>query len=554
MEAVPNLVAQEFSLDIGDYEYGWLVLIVVILYMLGMIGVGIWSSRRVKDTTDYVVAGRRLGLFFVIGTLFATWFCAGTLMGATSQAYLFGMQGVIFDPWGAAVCLILAGLFFNRLMRRTGYITLVDLFDNRFGRGMGIASALTLIVAEVGWVGAQLVAFGTILKVFTGMPLGWGILISTVVVVSYTYLGGMWSVTITDVIQMIILAVGLLIILPYAVDHIGGWSYLFEHGGNWLEVDNTWAIWPTSESGFLYYYGIPGWFYYIGAWLAIGLGSIPAQDLMQRVLSARTEKIAVVGSYWAGFLYLTIGMIPVLLGIAMFEIHPELLVEETDQILPWMAIKWLPPIGTAVFVAALLAALMSSCDSALLAISSMVGYNVLKFFKPDASSEYTLKTTRLVVPIAAVISLAMALWLETIYFLVVIAWSIILVGLFAPFTAAYFWKKCNGAAALVSLIGGFVSWVAISAYYYYDQTADANIGIIEEGEVYVDWAIWDAVYIASVPAFLISIALLVIVTYATYKKHPPIPLRDIDGNLLSTKHFLGLGNWKTKEERTEEAA
>lgn len=92
-------------------QCGGMVLFGVIIYMLVMVGIGWWSSRRIKDSTDYIVAGRRLPLFFIIGTLFATWFCAGTLMGATAQAYLFGNQGVIFDPWGAALCLIPAGIF-----------------------------------------------------------------------------------------------------------------------------------------------------------------------------------------------------------------------------------------------------------------------------------------------------------------------------------------------------------------------------------------------------------------------------------------------------------
>ncbi|HQJ98164.1 MAG TPA: sodium:solute symporter family protein [Thermoleophilia bacterium] len=539
--------------EIGQYEHGLLVLVVVILYMLMMIGVGVWSARRVKDSTDYIVAGRRLGTFFNTGTLFATWFCAGTLMGATAQAYLFGQQGCIFDPWGAALCLLLAGLFFNRLMRRTGFLTLVDFFDSRYGRKMGLASTIVLVTAETGWVGAQLVAFGTILEVFTGLPLAWGITISTVVVVAYTMLGGMWSVTITDVIQMMILAAGLLIILPFAVDHIGGWGYLFEHGGNWAGLD-TWALWPTKDGGYLGYFGIPAWFYYIGAWMSIGLGSIPAQDLMQRVLSAKSEKVACRSSYYASALYLTIGMIPVLLGIAMFEVHPELTIDQTDQILPWMAMNWLPPILAAVFVAGMVAALMSSCDSALLAISSMVGYNGLKFIKPDATSELTLKVTRIVVPIAAVCSLLLALYLETIYMLVVIAWSIILVGLFAPFVAGYFWKKCNGSAALTALIGGFVSWVGLSFYYYYAETAAANTGVVEEGEVYVEWAMWDAVYIASVPAFLISVGLLVVTTLLTYKKYAPIPLCDINGKPLVVKDFVGWGFGKRAEKEDAEAA
>ena len=314
-------------------------------------------------------------------------------------------------------------------------------------QNMGLASVIVLVTSEVGWVGAQLVAFGTLLKVFTGMPLGWGIVISAAVVIVYTILGGMWSVTITDVIQMMILSAGLIIILPFAADHIGGWSQLFHQAGNWNDLP-TWAFAPTKDAGYLGYFGVPGWFYYVAAWMAIGLGSIPAQDLMQRVLSAKSDKVAVRSSYYGAILYLTIGMIPVLLGVAMFEVHPNLTIGATDDILPWMAMQWLPPILTGVFVAAIVAALMSSCDSALLAIAARIGYNALKFGKPDASSELTLKTTRAVVPIAALVATLMALYLETIYMLVVIAWSIILVGLFAPFAAGYFWKKCNGSAAL----------------------------------------------------------------------------------------------------------
>ena len=540
------MVAAAEILDIGHYEHGTIVVVILALYMAGMIGVGVWSSRRVKDSTDFIVAGRRLNTFFTTGTLFATWFCAGTLMGSTAQAYLFGNQGVIFDPWGAALCLVIAAIFFNRLMRRGRYLTLVDFFHIRYGRNMGLASVIVLVTAEVGWVGAQLVAFGTLLKVFTGMPLGWGIVISAAVVIVYTILGGMWSVTITDVIQMMILSAGLIIILPFAVDHIGGWSHLFTQAGNWNDLP-TWAFAPTKDAGYLGYFGVPGWFYYVAAWMAIGLGSIPAQDLMQRVLSAKSDKVAVRSSYYGAILYLTIGMIPVMLGIAMFEVHPNLTIGATDDILPWMAMQWLPPILTGVFVAAIVAALMSSCDSALLAISSMIGYNALKFVKPDASSELTLKTTRAVVPIAAVVATLMALYLETIYMLVVIAWSIILVGLFAPFAAGYFWKKCNGSAALTSLIAGFVSWVGLSYVYYYSDTAAANTGVVTEGEVYVEWAMWDAVYIASVPAFLISIGVLIVVTYLTHKKYPPIPLRDIDGNLMKLRPFWGWGFGKTAE-------
>lgn len=184
---------------------------------------------------------------------------------------------------------------------------------------------------------------------------------------------------------------------------------------------------------------------------------------------------------------------------------------------------------------------MSSSDSALLATSSIIGYNGLKYVKPEATSEEALKITRLFVPIVAIFSLLLALYAETIYMLVVIAWSIILVGLFAPYAEGYFWKKCNEIGALLALICGFVSWVALSFYYYYAETAEANIGIIEEGVVYVEWAMWDAVYIASTPAFFISVIVMVVVSLLTSKFDPAKPLADIEGKPMKMVNWAGWG-------------
>lgn len=524
-------------MDLGNYQHTNIVAIVFGIYMLMMLLVGWYSSKKVDSTTDYIVAGRRLSLPFVVGTLFATWFCAGTMMGGAANAYLFGNQGVIFDPWGAALCLVLTGLFFARMMRRGGYMTLVDFFEIRYGKEMGLLSTIVVIIAESGWVGAQLVAFGSILQIFMGVPLWAGIIISCVVLVIYTYMGGMWSVTLTDVIQMIILTAGLLLLLPAVISHVGGWDHFVANASNWAELP-AFAMGPAGDVGFLGYTGLPGWFYYLGAWLAIGVGSIPAQDLMARVLSSKDEKTAVRASYIAAILYVTIGLIPVIAGIAMFEVNPDLGVPDTEMILPWMAMKFLSPFVCAIFVAGLVAALMSSADSALLAASAVVGYNGLRYFKPDASDSDTLRLTRIMVPIVAIASLLLALYAETIYRLMVIAWSVILVGLAAPYIGGYFWKKTNKPGALAALFGGFISWIAF-IFYYLPATSEANVGIIEEGVVYTEWAIWDAVYIGSVPAFLVSIALLVVVSLLTQKSSPPSPLKDMDGNLMPVKNWFG---------------
>ena len=536
----------------GTYQYGSWVIIGLVIYMVLMLLIGWYASKKIKVASDFLVAGRRIGIFLGTGTLFATWFGSGTCMGGAGNAYIFGNQGVIFDPWGAALCLILTGFFFARLMRRGKYLTLVDLFELRYGKPMGLCATLSLVVAEMGWVGAQLVGFGTILHFFTGMSLGVGIAISTLLLVIYTYLGGMWAVTLTDAVQMLILTVGMIIMLAAAVPLAGGWDAIFSNdpAGNWMGI-NQWSFVPTPESaanpelgnaGFMYYTGYMGWFYWLAAWMAIGLGSIPAQDLMQRVLSAKDEKTASHSSYLAGLLYITVGMMPVIIGMIYFKLNPDLSVDDAlNKILLLMAVEHLHPIMAVIFVSALVAALMSSSDSAILAAASMIGYNGYKYFRPQATEAQTLKTTRIAVPIVTCLSLILALYFEVIYNLMVIAWSILLVSLFAPYAAAYFWKKANHIGALSAFVGGLVIWIA--AYFIHlPATMAANTDVIPGVEgVYWDWAMWDSLYISSVWGFLGSIVCLVVFSHLTQRIDPPKPLVDMDGNKLALKNWLGFG-------------
>jgi SSS family solute:Na+ symporter len=207
------------------------------------------TSGRVADESDFLVAGRRLGLVLTTGALIATWYGAGTTMGSAGMAYLFGNQGVVFDPYGAALCLIILGLFFARLVRRGRYLTLVELFELRYGKPMALAAGVAMIIAEMGWIGALLVGFGTIIEFFTGLPLGWGIGIATTVLVVYTYLGGMWALTLTDALQMAIIIVSmvgmLIVVLPLA----GGWEYVLSNSAdnNYMGI-NQWAFLPISEA------------------------------------------------------------------------------------------------------------------------------------------------------------------------------------------------------------------------------------------------------------------------------------------------------------------
>jgi len=536
----------------GSYEYGNWVLVGLGIYMVLMLFIGWYASKKISTTTDYVIAGRRLGILFCTGTLFATWFGSGTCMGGAGNGYIFGNQGVIFDPWGAAVCLLLTGFFFARIMRRGRYITLVDLFELRYGKTMGLFSTGSLCIAETGWVGAQLVAFGTIINYFSGIPLWTGISISTVILIVYTYLGGMWAVTLTDVFQMFILMVGMAIMLYVAVPLVGGWEAIFSNDpANNMMGLNQWSFAPTPESaadaelgnaGFMYYTGYVGYFYWIAAWLAIGMGSIPAQDLMQRVLSAKNEKTASYSSYIAALLYVTVGMMPVIIGMIFFQLNPELSIDDAlNKILLLMAVEHLTPILAVLFVCALVAALMSSSDSAILAAASVIGYNGYKYFKPDADEHQTLKMTKIMVPIVTIASLILALYFQVIYNLMVVAWSLLLVSLFVPYAAAYFWKKANRYGAISAFWGGLVVWL-ISYVIYLPMTKAANTDLGLKGAesgLYFEWAMWDSLYISSVWALLGSLAFMVVVSLATQKMDPPKPLVDIDGNPLPMVNWMG---------------
>ena len=530
-------------------EGGGLIIVFLVLYMVVMLLIGWWASRRVKSTKDYVVAGRNLNLFLATGTMFATWFGAGTCMGGAGNAYLFGNQGVIFDPWGGAVCLLIIGFVFARMMRRGKFITVADLFQIRFGKTMGLLSVITCSISELGWLGAQLVAFGTIIHVFLGIPLWIGIIVSTIVVVVYTTMGGMWAVTLTDVIQMIIIVVGLIVMIIFIAPLTGGIKTIFSNdpSGNWMGL-NQWSFGYTPETmasaelenqGFMYYTGYHGIFYMIAAWMSLGFGSIVAQDTQQRLLSSRTESVSAWSSTIAGIGYATIGLLPIIAGMIYFRLNPDLSIDEAlNNILVLISIEYMPAVFTAVFVGALIAALMSSADSAILAASALIGYNGYKIVKPDVTEKQTLRLTRLLVPILTLLSLALALWFQVIYNLMVVAWTILLVSLAAPYAGAYFWKKANTAGALAAFFGGFGVWV-LAYFIHLPVTKLANTDAVPGVTgVYWDWAMWDSLYIASVWGFIASVILLIVVSLATQKVSEPLALKDIDGNLMPVKNWF----------------
>lgn len=229
-------------------------------------------------------------------------------------------------------------------------------------------------------------------------------------------------------------------------------------------------------------------------------------------MGARDEKVAQNSAYLSSFLYLTVGLLPVGLGIAGAAVIKD--IADPELILPTLGLKYLPPVGMALLVGALLSALMSSADSALLAPASIFGQNVVKHFKKGASERYILLIIRGTVLGIAILSLAVAFYFQNVYELMVNSWAVLLVSLFAPLTAGLYWKKTNGPAALASIVVGFGAWI-VFAYVQSEYPADLI-------------------------AAALSALTLMVVTLATYQQSPPLPLSDLEGNPVAYKDRLGI--------------
>lgn len=422
-----------------------IVLAGILIYMAGMLAVGFWSSRKVKNMSDFLVAGRNLPFFLALATMFATWFGAGTCMGAAGEAYSRGILGVIADPFAAGVSLIIAGLFYVALLRRMELLTITEIFGRRYSKNSEIAASALMVPAYIGWLGSQIVALGYILNVFAGIDPAWGMVLGAGILLIYTYAGGMWAVTLTDFIQVVILVIGLGVLYPAVLEKAGGFQNVLD-----AIPRHFWRFVPQNAD-------YHDWTAYAGQWLLLGLGCVVGQDLVQRSLSSKNESVARHSAIWAGILYITLGMIPVLIGLAGRVLMPE--IDNPEHIIPRLALQILPPFFLIVFLGALVSAIMSSADSALLAATSLITNNILYRLWPSLNDQALLRLTRLVTVMVGTFSLAVALYVQQIYDLMVNSWATLLVAIFVPVSAALFWKKANTPAAWTSMISGTAVWL-----------------------------------------------------------------------------------------------
>ncbi|WP_138480230.1 sodium:solute symporter family protein [Dyadobacter bucti] len=414
-------------------------------YLLLNLAIGLWASRKVSTTTDFILAGRRLPLVLAASATFATWFGSETIMGAPTEFMEHGVLGVIEDPFGAALCLLLVGLFFARRFYKMNIITFCDFFRIRYGRYAELLSAILIIPSYFSWIAAQLLAMGIVLKIVLGWSLTECILTSSLVVIIYTIWGGMWSISITDFLQTIMIVAGLLIVASVLYQKVGGFQPLIE----------------GAPKGFFRFYPeftFKGYVEYFAAWITIGLGSIPQQDVFQRVMSAKSADVSVKATMLSSFMYLTVALLPLFIALCGHHLYPES-AKDGQMIIPNMVLQHMNIPLQILFFGALVSAILSTTSSAIMAPAAVFGENVIKFFNPGLTDKKLLLTIRIGIVVITAICILLAVTRESIFELVAESSAFSLVSLFVPLAAGLYWKGSNQVGCILSMVSGLVVWL-----------------------------------------------------------------------------------------------
>ncbi len=441
-----------------------LLLIGILSYVALQLLIGVFVSRKIHSESDYLLAGRSLGMGLATFSIFATWFGAETCIGTAGAAYENGWAGVKADPFGYGVCVLIVGIFFAIRLWKQKLTTIGDFFRARYSRSVEKTAVILMIPTSIMWAAAQIRAFGLVLSASSELTITLSLTIAAAVVVTYTAFGGLLADAMTDVVQGITLIIGLLVILPFLISDTGGIKGFMhvvlqerhnETNVNFLEIAETWAI-PIC-------------------------GSLVAQELLSRVIASRSPQIAQRSSILAAILYVSVGIIPVLIGLTGFVVLPGL--SESESILPMMAQKYLTPMLYIIFSGALVSAILSTVDSTLLAASSLMTHNLIIASRPDLDEKSKLRISRWGVISMGILSYILALYAEGIYDLVKDASALGSAGIFIVFVFGLFTNWGGAYSALASLIVGTTVW--IGAHYVWESSTGYLIALGAAFIVYV---------------------------------------------------------------------
>jgi solute:Na+ symporter, SSS family len=431
----------------------------IVIYLIGTLAIGLYAGTRVKSSADFALAGRSLPLIMIVTTTFATWFGAETVLGISAKFVQGGLNNVVEDPFGASMCLVFVGLFFAARLYSMTLLTIGDYYRKRYGKGVEIFCSVAIIASYLGWVAAQITAMGLVFNVVSSgaISVQTGMIIGTIAVLGYVVVGGMLAIAWTDFIQMIVLVIGLSVIAIMAGDLAGGPGKVYQ-----LAASNDWfRFFPEPK--------LHDVVFFFAAAITMMLGSIPQQDIFQRVMSAKDAKTASRGAIIGGLSYLSFAFVPMFIVACAVLIMPEetkrMLADDPQRILPTLILTHMPFWAQILFFGALLSAIKSTASATLLAPSTSFVENIYKNIYPNITDKQRLLAFRitLVVFTAIVLSYAIIMKGTPIYEMVSSAYQVTLCGAFVPLVAGLFWKRANKHGAIASIILGITTWMLMLA-------------------------------------------------------------------------------------------
>src|SRR5215216_412212 len=334
--------------------------LVIALYFAVMIGAGYWGLRRARSAEDYLVAGRRLGLFMYVGTLSAVVLGGASTIGGVALGYEYGISGMWLVFW-IGMGVIALGILMSTRLSRLGVYTVSEMLENRYGAASRLISAIIIAAYALMIAVTSTIAIGTVFNVVLPLSSSAAILVAGGLVVAYSVAGGMWSITLTDIIQFCIMTVGIFfLLLPLSISAAGGLSGMQEALPD-SYFDITAIGWQTIFTYFLLFF----------------FGLMIGQDIWQRVFTARSPEIARWGSIAAGVYCLLYALAGALVGTAARVMLPDV---QSDNAFARIATEALPVGITGLVLAAALAAVMSTASAGLLASSTILANDVYAGF------------------------------------------------------------------------------------------------------------------------------------------------------------------------------
>lgn len=426
-----------------------LILVCILLYIVGQLLLALVLSRRPKTESDYLLAGRSLGPWLATFSVFATWFGAETCIGATGEAYKYGVAGVITDPFGYALGIVLLGVFFATTLWKRGLVTMADLFRRRYGIGVERLAAIVMIPTSLLWAAAQIRAFGQVLASSSELGIFAAITIAAAVVILYTAIGGMWADAVTDLLQGIVLIIGVFA-LAVVLAMKGGFAEIQHLPAERLSIrgDRTWM--QTIEV-----FSVPV------------LSSIAAQELISSVLAMRSPQLARSATVAAGFIYLLVGLVPVALGlVAIQHLGPDV---DPEQVLSRFAKENLSLPLYILFLGALVSAILSTLSGALLVAGSLAAHNLIMPLTPKLAESRKVLLNRGAVVVFGIASYLIALSSESVYNLVQESAALGSSGILVVMVFAIWSERIGGAAsAYAALLASLACYIIGDQIYAFE--------------------------------------------------------------------------------------